>query len=168
MQDDLQFEDDIEGVPAESHGAKKLERLESKLASVQQEKEEYLLGWQRAKADFINAKTRFEKDISDTARTERIRVVSALIPFLDTLEEARKHGEEYTRLYEQAWKSLGDLGVVVIQPDIGGECDLMQCEHVGSEPSDLEEGMVTQVLQQGYMVDGVVVRTAKVVVSSGN
>ena len=168
MQDDLQFEDDSEGVAAESFGAKKLERLESKLAAIQQEKEEYLLGWQRAKADFINAKARFEKDVLEVARAERVRVAATLMPFLDTLEEAKKHGEEYARIYDQAWKSLSGLGILIIQPDIGSECDLTQCEHVGSEPSSLEEGLVTQVLQQGYGVDGVVVRTAKVVVSSGS
>lgn len=168
MQDDLHFEDDIEGVPAESHGAKKLERLEARLATSQQEKEEYLLGWQRAKADFINAKARFEKDVADVARMERMNVVASLMPFLDTLEEARKHGEEYALLYDQAWKSFADLGVSAINPEVGSVCDLTHCEHVGSEPSTYEEGAVTQVLQLGYVVDGMVIRTAKVVVSNGS
>src|SRR3989338_7880441 len=68
-------------------GREKDERV-SELEECRKEKDEYLLGWQRCKADAINERQQEEmrrREILQFATTE---VIQALVPILDTFHHA--------------------------------------------------------------------------------
>jgi molecular chaperone GrpE len=63
-----------------------VKRLREKLKKAVEEKQEYLDGWQRARADFVNYKK--EEANMHTDRLDRLRsgFVEELLPALDALE----------------------------------------------------------------------------------
>lgn len=73
--------------------AQKLSELREKLKKTQNERDEYLDSLQRMKADYINARKRFEEDGKSVARYAAESVVVALLPVMDALEMAVVHGE---------------------------------------------------------------------------
>lgn len=75
----------------EGEGPGLVKKLREKLKKAVEEKQEYLEGWQRARADFANYK-REEAGLHGD-KTERIKAefVESLLPALDALELARRH-----------------------------------------------------------------------------
>ena len=70
-----------------STSTKKLEKdLEGKLTECEKEKKEYLDGWKRAKADFINYKKEEEERLTHFARMSRGVIIQELINVLDSFD----------------------------------------------------------------------------------
>ncbi|TSC52940.1 MAG: molecular chaperone GrpE [Parcubacteria group bacterium LiPW_39] len=74
--------------------AKKIKKLKEKLKQCQQEKQEYLTGWQRCQADFINYKRRQEEQMDEWSKMFGGGLIRDLLPILDTLDAAIKNGSE--------------------------------------------------------------------------
>src|SRR5690348_17419356 len=70
--------------------------LEKKLTEVEAKRDEYLAGWQRAKADFINYKKEEMKHLEEIARYGSEDLIKDLISVLDNfdlgLRSLEKHG----------------------------------------------------------------------------
>lgn len=125
---------------------------------------------QRLQADFINYKTRAEKEKLDAVKLGRERAVSELLPVFDNLERAFSHApEELTEhnwvkgiigLEKQLVNVLSNLGLTKVET-VGKPFDPVTMEAVGTEEGDGEE-VVTEELQAGYLLDGRVVRPAMV------
>jgi molecular chaperone GrpE len=103
-------EEEAEGGPVA------LAKVRAKLKKAVEEKQEYLEGWQRARADFANFKR--EEALMHHDREARITsdVIESLIPALDTLELALKHEKEgqgsgLEMIYKQFVNSLKQIGV---------------------------------------------------------
>ncbi|HEY5383007.1 MAG TPA: nucleotide exchange factor GrpE [Candidatus Paceibacterota bacterium] len=97
-------------------GSAAVGKLRDKLKKAVEEKQEYLEGWQRARADFANFKR--EEALMHHDKEARIKsdMVESLIPTLDTFEMALKHtkGDESKGLqiiYKQFLNSLKSMGV---------------------------------------------------------
>ena len=67
---------------------KKIITLSDKLEVCQKDKEEYLLGWQRAQADFVNYKKNNESLFTEAKERASINMVESLLPILDSFEMA--------------------------------------------------------------------------------
>lgn len=67
---------------------KKILALKEKLEKCQKEKEDYLQGWQRAQADFINYKKQNESIFAQAKESSTIDLVESLLPILDSFEMA--------------------------------------------------------------------------------
>lgn len=132
--------------------------LEEKLALAGAERDEYLNGWKRAKADLINSKKESEdqlKNLSDFVRTDFIR---QFLPVLDALELAPEI---------EGWREVKKLVNEVLVRNkveeisgLGDEFDPAYHEAVGE--SEGSPGKVVEVMQKGYIINGRVVRPAKV------
>lgn len=83
-------EDEVEIGPAT------LKKLREKLAKTVEEKQEYLEGWQRARADLVNYKK--EEATMHADREDRLvaEFVEVLLPALDTLELSLRHESSKT------------------------------------------------------------------------
>src|SRR6266404_3305337 len=94
-------------------GPATIQKLREKLKKAIEEKQEYLDGWQRAKADFANFKR--QEALIHIDREARIKsdLIESLIPALDTFEIALKHekGGSLEMVYKQLLKSLRQVGV---------------------------------------------------------
>jgi molecular chaperone GrpE len=150
------------------------EETVDELAAAQKERDEYLDALQRLKAEFDNYRKRVARDQGDLVARAAERLVRELLPVLDDLERAL----EFAAAHEEAQledgvrlvhRSLADVlarsGLAEIPTD--GKFDPHTQEALLSQPSEAEEGTVIQVLQKGYKLGELVLRPARVVVSSG-
>ncbi|MBI4128815.1 MAG: nucleotide exchange factor GrpE [Parcubacteria group bacterium] len=81
----------------------KLKKLREELEKVKKEKQEYLDGWQRAKADAINSKRESETRAARSAEILREELVHDIIPALDSFDMAA--GSEAWATVSDGWKS---------------------------------------------------------------
>lgn len=65
-------------------------------------------------------------------------------------------------------KLFEEAGVTPLPNPVGQEFDVNLHDALMASPSDLPEGYVVQVLQNGYMLNDKVIRHTKVITSSGN
>ena len=97
-------DNDVDFGPEEELGSvaaaqAKLKKLKDELEKVKKERQEYLDGWQRCKADSVNAKKEVEQRASRTAELLREELIHDIIPALDSFDMAA--GSE-------AWAEIGD------------------------------------------------------------
>jgi molecular chaperone GrpE len=147
---------------------------EDRLGALQAERDELFDRLQRLAAEFDNYRKRSAREQAEQATRANERLVKELLPVLDdlgrALEAAADHEEakleEGVRLVH---RSLGALlerqGLAEIATD--GKFDPHVHEALLSQPSELPEGDVLQVIQKGYSLGDRVLRPARVVVSSG-
>ena len=83
-QDDIVFEE--EGVPA----GLELKKLREKLRECQKQKEEYLTGWQRARAELVNARKEDEKHKDEFKKFAAASLIDDLLSIADSFEMAFK------------------------------------------------------------------------------
>ncbi len=142
----------------------KNKKLKEKLKRCNEEKAEYLSGWQREKADFINYRRRQEKQTQEWLKMAQAGVISDLLPIVDALEAAAKNQEGIEMILKQLIEVLKKHGLEEIQA-IGEKFNPELHEAVEMAESDEEEGIVIEEIQKGYKLNGKVIRTSKVKVS---
>jgi len=146
--------------------------LEVTLEEAKTKANEYLDGWQRARADFANYKKRVERDQSNTYQLATGSVIKRFLEVLDDLDRALKNrpesgeGANWANGIELVYRKLISIleseGVVPMKSD-GMEFDPNLHEAISSEQSDLHKsGEIIETLQQGYMIGDRVLRPAVV------
>ena len=136
----------------------------------QKQKDEYLAGWQRAKADLINYKKGEMERMGQIVRYASEELMCKILPILDNLERAEegmpeeKKDDEYFKGFLQIKNQVRDLlknfGVEEIEA-LGKKFDPNFHEVVG-EAEGGESGEIKEVLQKGYTLQEKVIRPAKV------
>jgi molecular chaperone GrpE len=143
--------------------------LGSELAKLRAEKEELTQTLVRRQADFENFKKRIERDRQEEARRGVERMITDLIPVLDGFDRALQSHEdpsyeEYRKgvilIRKQLWDALARHGVQKV--DAAGK---MFDPHVHQaieriESRDYPDGSIVEVLQDGYVFYGRVLRPA--------
>lgn len=169
---DEHHEDDVVLEPNHEDGAPdenpegKLAKLRAELAECRQEKQEYMDGWQRAKADYVNATKRFSDDLKTAELRGKIRAVETLLPAFDALERAKDHGEVpegFLAIARQLESAFSALGLEAIGT-AGEPFDPMLHEALGQDAVESKEqdDTVTAVLEKGWRVGQTIIRAAKV------
>jgi molecular chaperone GrpE len=172
MEDDMTIEQDGSeelGIDEEVSSGKadtKLGKLKKELESVKKEKQEYLDGWQRAKADYVTLLKRLEEERSNAETKGIIKASSQFIAVLDSLARAKAHGEipeSFAGIASQLESSAKALGLT----QFGGvedEFDPSRHEALGQDVvTDMTlDNTVTAVLENGWERNGSVIRPAKV------
>lgn len=131
----------------------------------------------RLHAEFDNFRRRTAKEVLEIRETANAGLMEKLTEVIDNFERAfsEEHQSDDMETFrkgilliqEQFSGILRDGGLEVINP-VGEEFDPTDQEAVMQQPSDdVEEGHVATVFQKGYKVKEKVIRTAKVIVSSG-
>ncbi len=133
--------------------------------------EEYLAGWQRAKADYDNFKKETDKRMSEVASFAKIGLISDLIPVIDNFNKAIEHvpkeqeKENWVIGIFQIKKQMEDFlaqnGLEKIKT-IGEKFDHNLHEAVGKEPG--EKDIILKEVNSGYKLNGQVIIPAKVIV----
>ena len=158
-------DDKIEYISEDDTGAvdKKIKKIKDKLKKCQKEKEEYLAGWQRAKADLINYKKEQEKKASDYYKFANEGLISEILLALDSFEEAMKHtkDEGIQQLYNQLLNILKNQGLEEIKT-VGEKFNPEFHESVGEVKSKEKQGIVAEEVQRGYTLHGKTIRAARV------
>lgn len=160
-----------------------IEGVKKQLEEAKVRCEEYLNGWKRERADFLNYKKEEMERIVQLVKYANEEIILKLLPVLDNLCLAEKHipdNEEFKNGFEQIKKQLSDFlqkeGIEAIEI-IGKPFDpnLMEAveETVRSQSSQensgervsAESGTVVEEVQRGYLLNGKLIRPAKVKVS---
>lgn len=148
----------------------KFKQLQDKLKKCQELKEEYLNGWQRAKADLINARKDDERRNQEFLKFANATLVSELLSVLDSFDLAlESEGEsKFSKGIILIKMQLGDVlkryGLEEIK-SVGEKFNLQLHEIIGEVASEKEEGIVVEEVQKGYLIYGKVLRPAKVKIS---
>ena len=139
----------------------KLKKLRGDLKDCQKEKAEYLAGWQRAKADFINARKDEEKARAEFIKFATEQVLKEMLAVADSLELS--NGADSKPIYNQFMDILKKAGVSQIE-SLGKKFNPLEHEALeGKEVSDeKEDNIVVEESQKGYMIYDRVLRPSKV------
>ena len=164
-----------EDAPAETPGgAAESSPTAEAYAQLQAEKEELKQTLMRRQADFENYRKRVERERAEEARRGVGRLAEELLPMLDGFVRAlRAHGdpayEEYRKglelIYRQLWDTLSRHGVERIEA-AGKPFNPHFHEAIERvETQDVPEGTILDVLQDGFLFHGRVLRPSIVRVS---
>jgi molecular chaperone GrpE len=157
-----------EGEDAEGEGRAeaKIAKMREELSACRREKQEYMDGWQRAKADYVNLLKRTADDLKAVETKGRVAAVETLLPAFDALERAKEHGEipegflAIARQLESAFAALGleEIGKV------GEKFNPAFHDALGRDAAESVEtdDTVTAVLEKGWKIGDGVIRPAKV------
>ena len=153
-----------------------LAALQAELEAERRRADASTLGWQRERADFTNARKRFERDLLTSRFNAKVDTLRALLPVLDDFERATENlpAVEANNEELQAWlegmeairrkllKALADAGVQPLDP-VGEPFDPTLHEALGHDvDTDMESGLVSATLQKGYVCGDRVLRPALV------
>lgn len=140
----------------------------TKLAADLQDLRQTLL---RRQADFDNYRKRIERERTEDSKRYTARVVEALIPVIDSFEQAlaahrEAEYENYRKGFELIYKQLLDnltkLGVERVEP-VGQPFDPHLHQALDrTETTQSDDGTILQVYQPGYVFHGRVLRPAMV------
>jgi len=148
----------------------KFKKLKEELAECRKKSEEYLAGWQRAKADLINARRDEEKRGAEMAMYANERLLHDLLNVFDSLNKAlrderadEKWKEGLAQIKNQLAQIARGYGVNEVEA-LGKKFNPQEHESVTEEEvKDPEKDQtVLEELQKGYKIHDKILRPAKV------
>jgi molecular chaperone GrpE len=146
---------------------------EDPAARIERERAEYLAMAQRAQADLENYRKRAAKEAAAAGERAKRSLVGELLPVVDNLEralasapDAEQHLAEGVRLvHSELLAVLQRHGVEPFDP-AGQAFDPEFHEALSTRSQDgAEPGVVLDVVEKGYKLNGALLRPARVVVS---
>jgi molecular chaperone GrpE len=146
------------------------------IEAVQKQAQEYLEGWQRARAEFANYKRRTERELQENRDMAMGIAFKGVLPIVDDFDRALAHvppelqGNPWVNgvsmVQRKLVKLLDDNGVTQFDP-VGEMFDPTRHEAIGTDDEgDAPSGQVTTTMQQGYLIGDKVLRPALVKVKS--
>lgn len=152
--------------------------LKKELDDCIKERDEYLAGWQRERADMANLRKSHSEQIQRLKEGTVVDVLESFVPVLDSFNMAMANtevwesvdgnwrtGVEY--IYQQIRKVFEDYGVKEVG-NVGDVYDPKWCEVVESIDVNEEEmdSKIVEVRAKGYVLGDIVIRPAKVLVGN--
>ena len=133
----------------------------------------YLALAQRTQADFENFRKRMARENAAALDRGVGKLAKELLPALDHLEHALKAAEGhedvvkgFALVRDEIVRALGRVGIQPFAPQ-GEAFDPNEHEAMASQPAEeAEPGTVIEVYQQGYRINGAVLRPARVIVAA--
>ncbi len=156
----------------EDKGAALVKKLRAKLRACEKEKKEYLDGWQRLKADTINASKQQTEALKNAQKRAVSDFVHNLLPALDSFDIALQ-GESWDSIdknwrtgiehvHSQLLKSLQDSGITSFGK-VGEIFDIHKHEAIAHIEGGKSE-TIAKIERRGYKMGDAVLRAAQVVV----
>lgn len=171
MDEDIVMED---GEGNTASGPDQIKKLREKLTKALAEKQEYLDKWQRAQADFINARKRDEDEKREFAKFAKEDLIVQLVPVLESFDMARANKEVWEKadpnwrkgvesIHSLLTKVLENNGLKELNP-LGEKFDPMRDEAISHESVDSPERdhVIVGVVQKGYSLSDKVIKAPRV------
>jgi len=166
--DDIIIEEDVNN-PAEI-----IKKLRERLKTCESDKGEYLAGWQRAKADSINARKEEDERRKDIVKFSEKNLILELINLADSFDGLYANKEGWEKI-EKNWRQgmehlrsqlmniMKNRGVETIE-GLGKIFNTKDSESIGEVDVDTEEkdGIVMEEMRKGYRMYGLVIRPSLV------
>jgi molecular chaperone GrpE len=164
-----------EGVDVEasvSVSPEEFENLKKELEETRTKANEYLDGWQRARAEFANYKKRVDRDQAQTYQVATGNIVRRFLEVLDDLERALKNrpqegeGAVWSQgielIYRKLLNMLENEGVKPMEIKNDFFDPNLHEAVMSEENSEFESGQIIDVIRQGYVLGDRVLRPAMV------
>jgi len=146
-----------------------LKNLKEKLEATEKEREEYLNGWKRAKADFINYQREENNRMFSAISLINGGLALEIIRVLDGWDMARKESpkesEGFLLIRKQLEDVLKKIKVEKIKISPGDKFDSKIHESIGEIESDQPPGTVAEVMLSGYFLGEHALRPVQVKLS---
>lgn len=167
MDDVIQNNDSPNGQPRELSS-------EEKLADCEKQRDEYLAGWQRARADFINYKKEESKRFEDLIRFANEDLLEDLIGVLDSfdlglaaLEKAGPVEKGVYMIHSKLDDVMKQRGLERLPVKVGDKFDPLLSEAIVEMESEQPVGTILEIIESGYRLHDKILRPARVKVSKG-
>lgn len=170
--DDVTFEEVNE--EGEINAKDTIKKLREKVKKLEQEKNDNLHGWTRAQADYVNFKKEVEERRKEDIKFASKRLLSDILPALDAYTLAQSNKEAWEKvdanwrmgieyIFGQLLSTLEKEGLKAYG-EIGQKFDPNLHESVEVLPTakQSEDDTIMIVLQKGYLLNGQVLRVARV------
>ena len=173
--DDFEFEEnaDVTGADAEQ----KIKKLKERIKELEKKNAELLDGWQRDKADFVNARRQDEENQKKFAVFAKEDIILELLQTLDSFESAFKNKDAWEKVDEN-WRRgveyihsqfsnvLAQHGLTVVNP-LGEKFDHNRDEAIEMVPVENPDdgGKILEVVNSGYKLHDKLIRAPKVKVA---
>ncbi len=148
----------------EKNGEEELDEL----TKCQKQRDEYLEGWKRAKADFINYQKEEVKRFESILKFANEELIKDLIPVLDSFDlslsvlETKGLAEKGMYLVRSQLEDiLKKRGLESIKA-VGEKFDPAFHEAIAEVEAKAEPGTVVEEIEKGYKLHGKVIRAARV------
>lgn len=159
--------------PQASSGSSE-QSCDEKLVACEKQRDEYLAGWQRARADFINYKKEESGRFEQMIRFANEDLLEDLVGVLDSfdlgLQALEKAGPVEKGVYMIRAK-LDDVvklrGLERLPVKVGDKFDPSLSESIVEMESDQPEGTIVEIIESGYKLHDKILRPARVKVSKG-
>ena len=146
--------------------------LEKKLKELEKEKEKYLFGWQKERADFLNYKKDEIQRFEEIIKFSNESLIIKMLPIIESIRLAMKTIPENLKdnewvkgilmIRDQFNKFLEKEGVEEIKT-IGERFNPIFHEAVEMiENKKIEKGKITEEVSKGYLLKGKIIKPAKV------
>lgn len=151
---------------------KQIEELKKQLEECQKQKADYLAGWQRERADFLNYKKEEVERMEMIIKFANEELILRMLPVLDNVDVAEKNIPDNLKSDENV------KGILQIKTQI---LDFLKSQGIEEikvlglkfnpnfqeameevEVKDKDPGVVVEEVQKGYLMRGMVIRPAKV------
>lgn len=161
----------------------RLQKLEKELKECQREKAEFLKGWQRSRADFLNYKKEEAERIKEFLEYGNESLILEILPILDSFEEASRLNFLPENLEEQEKEKINQIiqGFLQIKKQLedflkGQGLQRIEVLEKQFDPNfhealeqveirDKSPGTIIEEVQAGYMYKGRLLRPARVKVA---
>lgn len=139
------------------------ENYENQIKELQDKVESLDNSWKRALADYNNLEKRTAEEKEHFLTLVKIQVMEGFLPFFDNLEKIQEHSkDEGLKLtLKDLQKVLKNIGVEEIEAE-GKDFDHNTMEAI--EVQKGEKNKVLKIIQKGYLLNGILLRPAKVAV----
>lgn len=175
-EEDFEFVENTEDrAPEVAEIGGKLRKVKEELKTCQTERSEYLDGWQRSKADYLNLKKEHETNRHEISKWAKEGVLSDLFTIADSFEMAFGNKEAWEQapenwrkgieyIYNQLQTIFRDHGVEEINPKVGDKFDHAEQEPLATIETDKkeEDDEIVEVIKKGYKLHGKIARPASV------
>ncbi len=178
-ENDIQIEEEID----EDGGADQtatIKKLREKLKEAQKKADEYLVGWQKERADAVNLRKRLEEEKKDFAKFAKEDIATEIIPVLDSFESAFKNKEAWEKvdknwrlgveyIHTQLVNVLSNHGVSVVNP-LGQMFDPNRDEAIEiiEVKDESDDHKILEVVSVGYKLQDKLIRAPKVKIGQKN
>lgn len=148
--------------------------LEAELEKLKKERDEYLDGWKRAKADYINYKKEEAGRFGEMMKFGNAAILEDLVGVLDSfdlgltvLKESDPARKGLALIENQLEDTLRKYGLERIQLSVGEKFNPSRHEAIAEIESKEPPGTVVEEAEKGYLLNGRVIRPVRVKISKG-
>ncbi len=154
-----------------------IKKLKEKIKILEKEKQEYMDGWQRERADLINYKKRVESEKIEVVKYANETLLEEITKVLDSFEMAFSNKEAWEKvdknwrtgveyIHSQLLKILDENNFKIMNP-LNEKFDPrfhIAVEHTTTS-DEKKDGMIIEVKNKGYILNDRVMKAAQVVVA---